>query len=66
MFMLRDILTAHFAAWAGRMDILDDVWLPKWLDRRVRWTEVRDRRRFLRAERMHEHEPAGKDATKDW
>jgi hypothetical protein len=48
------------------MDILDEVWLPKWLDRRFHRTENRDRRQFLRAERAHEHEPIGKDATKDW
>ncbi len=66
MFMLRNILTAHFSAWAGRMDILDEVWLPRWLDRRFHRTENRDRRQFLRAERAHEHEPIGKDATKDW
>jgi hypothetical protein len=66
MFMLRSILTAHVSAWAGRMDILDDVWLPKWLDRRVRWSENRDRARFLRAERAREQDPIGKDATKDW
>lgn len=66
MFLLRDILTAHFSSWAGRMDILDDVWLPKWLDRRMRWTENRDRTRFLHAERARERDPIGKDATKDW
>jgi hypothetical protein len=64
--MLRDILTAHFSAWAGRMDILDDVWLPKWLDRHGRRTANRDRRRFVRAEHIHEHEPVGKDASQDW
>lgn len=66
MFMLRNILTAHFSAWAGRMDILDEVWLPKWLDRRWHISARRDRRRHQLAERSWEHEPVGKDATKDW
>ena len=48
------------------MDILDDVWLPKWLDRRLKVTSNRDRRRFLRAERAAEEPPVGKDASKDW
>jgi hypothetical protein len=66
MFLLRDILTAHFSSWAGRMDILDDVWLPKWLDRRIHWTENRDRARLLQSERARERDPIGKDALKDW
>ncbi len=66
MFMLRDILTAHFSAWAGRMDILDEVWLPGWLDRRVRWTENRDRRRFMRAERTTSTNPSARTPAKDW
>lgn len=48
------------------MDILDDVWLPKWLDRRLSWTTNRDQRRLLRAERAEEKPPAGKDASQDW
>ena len=64
--MLRDVLTAHFSAWLGRMSILDEITLPAWLDRRWRVSERRDRGRFLRVERAVESEPVGKDASKDW
>jgi hypothetical protein len=66
MFMLRNTLTAHFSSWAGRMEILDDVWLPKWLDRRWGISRKRDRQQFEHAEHAREREPVGKDATKDW
>jgi hypothetical protein len=66
MFMLRDVLTAHFSAWLGRMSILDEVTLPKWLDRRWRVSERRDQRRLMHAERAGEQEPKGKDASTDW
>jgi hypothetical protein len=66
MFQLRSILTAHFSSWAGRMDILDEVWVPKWLDRRWAISTRRDRRRLERSERTSETEPLGKDASKDW
>lgn len=48
------------------MDILDDVWLPKWLDRRWGISRKRDRRRFEHVEHARAREPVGKDATKDW
>lgn len=63
---LRQLVSAHVAARSGAMDILDDVWLPKWLDRRLNRTTKRDRRRFLRAERAEEKPPMGKDASQDW
>jgi hypothetical protein len=63
---LRQLVAAHLSARYGAMDILDDVWLPKWLDRRLGWTTNRDRRRFLRAGRAAEKPPVGKDASQDW
>ncbi len=48
------------------MDILDDVWLPKWLDRRWGVSARRDRRRLARSEGASRREPVGKDATEDW
>ena len=66
MFLLRDILTAHFSARYGGMEILDDIWLPQWLDRRVDWTRKRDERRHRRVEHLAEAPPVGKDSTQDW
>jgi hypothetical protein len=66
MFQLRNILTSHFSAWYGGMDILDEIWLPKWLDRRLDWTKKRDERQHRHVERLEEAPPVGKDATQDW
>jgi hypothetical protein len=71
MFMLRDIITAHFSSWAGRLHAgrlgaFDDVTLPDWLERRLGWNAQRDRRRFELVERTREGEPEGKDASRDW
>ncbi len=63
---LQQLVSAHLSARSGAMDILDDVWLPKWLDRRLGRTAKRDRRRLLRAERAEEQPPVGKDASRDW
>jgi hypothetical protein len=66
MFQLRTILTAHFSSWYGAMDILDEVWMPRWLDHRLHRTKNRDQRHFQRAERAGEKPPVGKDASQDW
>lgn len=63
---LQQLVSAHLSARYGAMDILDDAWLPKWLDRRLNWTANRDRRRMLRSERAEERPPVGKDASQDW
>jgi hypothetical protein len=66
MLWLHDALNAVVLGVGHRLEVLDDVWLPKWLDRRLNRTTNRDRRRFLRTERAEEKPPVGKDASQDW
>ena len=66
MSSLQNALNAVVAAGgAGKARVLDDLSLPRWLERRWGWNKERDLRRFHRAERMEKKRDAGKDTTKD-
>jgi hypothetical protein len=66
MTWVHDALIAAVTSSRTRLDVLDDIALPGWLERRLGWGKRRDARRLRRAERSGELPPQGKDATKDW
>ena len=66
MSWLHDAFSAVIAGGgAGRAHVLDDIGLPRWLERRLGSANPRDLRRFHRAERMEMKPDVDKDATRD-
>jgi hypothetical protein len=66
MLWLHDALNAVVLGVGHRLEVLDDIWLPKWRDRRLGWSKKLGERRHRHVEHMEEAPPVGKDSTKDW
>jgi hypothetical protein len=66
MSWLHDALNSAVAGSSRGGQLLAEIRLPRWLDRRLKWNRQVDERRLRRSERSEHRDPQGKDASKDW